>query len=73
MTVRVFLLALLLAGMAIVPIVNAADEKVQKLSEPQPVPVDEKALKEMQKEIIKEIQASTVIDDQVRSSSWSSN
>jgi len=62
MTVRVFLLALLLAGMAIVPIVSAADEKVQKLSEPQPVPMDEKALKEMQKEIIKEIQASTVID-----------
>jgi len=62
MKLRVFLLALLVAGLAIVPIVSAAGEKVQRLSEPQPVQMDEKVLKEMQKEIIKELQVSTVID-----------
>ena len=63
MKIRIFLLAILLAGIAIVPMVNAADDRVQRLPEPQQVPMDEKALKEMQKEIVKELQASTAIDD----------
>jgi hypothetical protein len=61
--IRIFLLVLLVAGMTMVPMVNAADTSVQQLPEPQQVPMDEKTLKEMQKEIIKELQASTVIDN----------
>ena len=63
MKIRVFLLALLLAGMMMVPIVNATDGDVQ-LAEPQQVPMDEKALTAMHNEIIREIQASTAINAQ---------
>ncbi len=59
------LLALLLAAMTMVPLVSAADEEQnsdQKLDEPDPVPLDEKAQKEMQKQIIMDLQASTLID-----------
>jgi hypothetical protein len=62
--IRIFLLVLLVAGMVMVPMVNAAANGVQQLPEPPQVPMDEKALKEMQKEVIKELQASTVLDNQ---------
>jgi hypothetical protein len=61
--IRIFLLVLLVAGMVMVPMVNAAANGVRQLPEPRQVPMDEKSLKETQKEIIKELQASTVLDN----------
>jgi len=64
----VILLALLLAAMAIVPCVSAADEErsvnpVQEITEPPAVIPDENALKETHDKIVNDIRASTIIDE----------
>jgi hypothetical protein len=61
--INILLLALLVAGMAMVPCVSAADDtSAKKMAEPSPIVIDQQAQIAMQKQIIEDLDASKVID-----------